>query len=220
MNLFTTSAAAVLLFAGAANAATVSYSASIATSTTSWEDSVALSMFDETLGTLNSVTLSLYGTASGTAKAESLDASPADVSLSLGANIVGTYTGYGFDVSVNPLANSVTSLSAYDGTIDFAGTSGVTYEGLTADDTDSATFTSALEAFIGTGTFTLDLAAQGNSSGTGAGNLITQFATSAGATAYVIYDYTPTSTVPLPAGAPLLLLGVGGIALLRRRKTA
>ncbi|MFW2542146.1 choice-of-anchor E domain-containing protein [Primorskyibacter sp. 2E107] len=208
------------LAAGAAQAATATYSGSVASTSTNWSDSVLLTQFDPLLGTLDSVSLSLTGSVDGDANAESLDGAPAVITLSLSATITASVAGFpGLSVDVNPLSSSIFNATSFDGTIDFGGTSGVSYSGLTASDSDTSVFTSGLSPFIGNGTFSLDLSAVGASSGSGAGNLITQFFTDAGATASVTYNYTPPiSEVPLPAGAPLLIGALGGLALVRRRK--
>jgi hypothetical protein len=210
---------ALLCATGAAQAATVSYSDSVATTTTNWSDTILLPLFDASLGTLDSVELTLTGSVSGLAAGESLDGGPSTIVLDLKAFITASVASNpSLSVDVNPIANGTFSATAYDGAIDFGGTSGVTYADLDATDADSSVFTSGLAAFIGSGTFTMVLDALGQSTGSGPGNLVTQFNTNASAIGGVTYNYTPPAAVPLPAGLPLLLAGLGGLALLRRRK--
>lgn len=218
---FVVLAAATALAAGSAHAATVSYSDVVLSQSTNWSQTLMLNQFDSAFGMMTGVTLTLNGAVSGNALAESLDASPTTILLDLGAQIVATVTGGpSLSVTVNPVSNQTFNASAYDGTIDFGGTSGVTYNGIGGLDSDFSVLTSGLAGFIGNGMISIGLTGTGTSTASGAGNLITQFSTNAAAEATVTYTYTPpTSEVPLPAGLPLLLAGLGGLALVRRRKS-
>ena len=204
-----------------AGAATVSYSDTILSKTTNWLDSFTLSKFDGSLGTLNSITLTLQGTVLGDAKFESLDASPTTVTLNLTSTLILKRPDGSTLVQVIPLVSTTDNASAFDTAINFGGTSGKTYTGLTNTITDS--FTSPLPAsdlalFTGAlgDTIILPITATGYSTGSGSGNLITQFSTNASAYATVVYDYTP---VPEPSSMVALLAGMGGLAgLIRRRR--
>jgi hypothetical protein len=94
-------------------------------------------------------------------------------------------------VTVIPLAQTSDFVTAFDGSIDFGGTSGKTYSGLSGDATESNCVTDPadLALFTGTGTIVLPAKAIGTSTGSGAGNLILQFNTSASAQANVTYWY-------------------------------
>jgi hypothetical protein len=214
-------AALAVLIGGSASAATLSYSDSISLQSTNWGPlTLSLTQFDSSLGTLNSVTFTLSGNVEGSAGAESLDASPSTVTLDLGAAIEADIAGLGSsgvaDITINPVNSQTIGLTAFDGTIDFAGTSGVDTGTVTGSDSNFATYASGLAPFIGGGTFDVDLSADGEFSGSGAGNLVTRSNTSASASITVLYDYTP-AVIPLPASALLLLGGLGGLAMVRRR---
>ncbi|MGB0661623.1 MAG: choice-of-anchor E domain-containing protein [Mangrovicoccus sp.] len=220
MNKVFVAAVAASFVSGAASAASISFSDSVSLQSTNWNETASLSKFDSSLGTLTSATVTLSGTVSGDVRAESTDAQAATVTLNLSALITANLFGdSSVSIDVEPISANTLNATAFDGTLDFGGTSGTTLTGLTASDTDSATYTGAdLAQFIGTGSFTSDLLAAGSSSGSGAGNLFTAFATSAQATLTVVYEYTPdVAPVPVPAALPLLGAGLGALAMIRRR---
>lgn len=221
-NTLIITASVIGLSAGSASAAVLEFSDSVSLSTTNWTDSLAVSQFDSALGTLTSVVVTLTGGVSGDAFGESLDAAPAEITLDLSAEITAATSALGEIGTVLPLASESFSATADDGTIDFGGTSGVSFTGLTGTDSDSSTLTGGdMAEFIGTGTVEIMLEALGMSIGSGAGNLITRFATQAEATVDVRYTYDEVAVapVPLPAGAALMLTGLGALAV-ARRKTA
>ncbi len=218
-------AATVMVASATASAATtISFSDSVEVQSTDWAETASVSKFDPSLGTLTSVRFTLFGEVEGIATAESLDGSPSQVTLDLEARI--TATGVGLPAALGvvvPVASVVENFTAFDGVIDFDGGSGASFLGLTSNDTVANIFNDAatLAFFTGLGTADIDLTGEGLSSGSGAGNLITQFSTSAGGTVTVEYTFDedggPTP-IPLPAGAPLLLGALAGISLLRRRR--
>lgn len=212
-------AATVGLSATAASAAEVTYSDSIALTSTNWTEQLAISQFDSALGTLQSVMITLDGGVQGNGNAESLDTGATDVTLNLSAEIEASIMGASVG-TVLPVVSTTQSLSAFDGGIDFGGTSGFASGTLSGTDSDMNTITSAFDAFIGTGDLIVDVVAAGTSTGSGAGNLITQFATSAEATVTVKYTFEEVSApaVPLPAGAPLVLGALGLLAIAKRHK--
>ena len=170
----------------------VSYPASIGLSSTNWTDSITIPRFDLTDCYLDSVCFSLDGHVEGTAKFESEDASPTTVTMNLQATITLERPDNTPLVTVIPLAQTSDDVTAYDGLLDFGGTSGKTYPDLSGDKTESTcTIVPAdLALFTGTGDITLPAEALGSSNGSGAGNLWLQFSTSASVEATVTYYYT------------------------------
>ena len=163
------------------------------------------------------------GNIQGQAKVESLDTSPTNVNLNFSATLTLTRPDLSVIVVTVPLANFNDSLTSFDGTIDFGGTSGVTHPGINVSASNNAISpppASDLILFSGPpgspGTINLPVTAVGSSTATGSGNIITQFTTAAAADVQVCYTYlvntpptfgapTPVcgSTIPASAGVPL-----------------
>jgi hypothetical protein len=208
----------VLVMSASASAATISFSDSIPLSTTNWSSSVSVSKFDPSLGTLLGITFELSGHVEGGAKFESLDAAPATVTMDLAADIELQRPDLSTLVVSNPLVQTVDNVTAFDTVLDFGGTSGKTYTGLSADDTESAVSpppASDLVLFTGLGNISLPVEAEGASTGSGAGNLILQFNTSASADVKVTYEYEP---IPEPSTLGLLSMGIIGLLAWRWRR--
>jgi hypothetical protein len=198
----------------AAQADTIMFSDNVALQSTNFMTSVTLPKFDPSLGTLDKVTLKLSGHVEGMAQFESLDADPATVEMELAAEIKLQRPDLSTLVITLPLVMTTDNVTAFDGMIDFGGTSGKSYPLLTADDMNSVMTMSMMDLalFTGPGNIMLPVMATGASTGSGAGNLLLQFSTSASANVMVTYDYT----VPEPATASLL--GLGAFAAVRRRR--
>lgn len=210
-----------LLVVASANAGTVTYGPdTFGPATTNWSTSLSLPQWDPALfpgQVLTGVSFTLAGDVFGSASFESLDAAPATVTMSLQATITLLDPNNVPIVTVIPVANTSDLASAFDGVIDFGGTSGKSYTGLSGSASNSGISTN-LPLFIGSGNVLLPVSATGTSSGSGAGNLITQFSTSAGALATVTYTFAA-----VPEVSTVLLCGLGGLAvvggIVRRRRT-
>lgn len=202
----------IAVSAGCAGAATVTYSAGIPSQTTDWNLSLDLPMFDPALGTLNSISFTLNGTVMGQVKVENQNATPATVSTCLQS----TLTLFRPDATI--LVVSIPSIirqfnaSAFDGVLDYSGTSGITYPVTSASkiETVSGLSSAADKAlFTGPGTISLPVSAAGLAGGSGAANLAMLFSAESGASASVTYDYT---AVPEPSSLLALVTGLGGLA--------
>lgn len=187
---------------------------SIPLQSTNWSNSVSIPKFDPNLGTLQSIQFSLTGRIQGSARAESLDAAPTVVTTSFSANITLTRPDLTPLVVTLPIANFMDSFTAFDGTVDFLGTSGATHAGIMAMDTQMQTSpppASDLALFTGVGNIVLPVTAQGSSIATGAGNLITQFLTDAAADVQVCYTYLPNTPPDVQCPGPIM--GSAGVPL-------
>ena len=206
-----------------AQAATVSFNDSIPLTTTTWTDSMSVSKFNPALGTLTGITWSFGGNVAGSAQAESRDAQPATLTLDLKATIGVQKPGGGALAQVIPTVNNTFNATAFDGLLDFGGTSGVSFTGLTGSGSDSGSIPAGDWAdWIGIGNVTLATDAAGTSAGSGAGNLVTVFSTDAGADFSVTYAYNP-AVVPEPgtiAMSAVVLLGALGVWRHRRNQKA
>ena len=214
--------AALLSVASFSNAAvmTVEENASVGLTTTNFDEVVSINKFDASLGDLLSVTFKLDGFIKANARLESLDAVAADITTNVSVTLTLSDTVLNNELVVTvPSLSEVFSASAFDGDLDFGGTSGITYEELTAADSEMNTFNdgATLALFTGAGdTIDLNLNALGVSFATGNGNLITQFQTAAGGDISVIYSYDVPS---VSAPAHLALVGLGLLAFAGYRKS-
>ena len=204
----------------AVNAAVLSYTQTIPLAPTDWNTTISIPKFNSSLGTLTSIEFILAGHAEGTAAFENRNG-PGTVTMDLGATLQLERPDSTILVIAVPLVHTSDAVPTFDGVIDFGGTSGKTYSGLGADITESKTSTppsSDLALFTGFGNIILPVVATGNSTGSGSGNLVTQFSSQASAQATVKYHY---DAVPEPSGLLTLLSGltvVGGTLTRLRRK--
>jgi hypothetical protein len=175
---------------------TVCFTDSIPLQNTNWNGNVSIPQFNPALGTLLSIQFTLSGNVQGSASAESLDGQPTIVNTQSSAMITLQRPDLSVLVITTPVANFSDAFTAFDGVIDFGGTSGATHAGINVTDTDMATSPpplSDLVLFTGVGNIILPVVAQGTSQANGAGNLITQFTTMASASVEVCYTYEVNS---------------------------
>ena len=227
-----TTLAGIMVTTGTANAASLTRTAS--TNLIDFADidiinsPLSIEKFDPSLGKLNSVQLDFTSDLTGKAGFENRSRVASTVTVKLGAEI--DLKQDSLDLSslfpVTPVSEQSYSLSAYDGKLDFGGTSGNTVAGLTATQTTSTIFTdvSNLALFTGTGNLEFLYSALANSSVSGSGNITSFVDTLAKASLSITYNYSDSDsvglkTVPEPSAA----LGIGlfaGIGLLSQRKKA
>lgn len=180
-----------------------------------------LDKFDSSLGTLNSVTLKLdidslsTGTVTNTGGSTTFAQTEVELQTLFG----------GDGITITPFPLIVTG-DANTGFLSFGPGATLPITPLNINVSQSLTTGGGnltLAEFIGTGTetFGIDYATivQQSILG-GGGNVIASLTTNATIGATVTYDYTAAAVIPLPAGAWLMIGGVGALGALRRRKKA
>jgi len=166
---------------------------------------------------LDSVTLNLTATVDGTVQIENRNATSKNITTNMSATATLLNPTGGVLVTTVPLSTTVTQLAKYDGTNDYAGTSGKTFTG-SATTTNSVNYTdlATLALFSGTGFLPAYLSATGNVTASGASNISLSFSTLAGGFASVVYNYTPVAA-PIPGAVWLFGTGIAGLLGFKRR---
>jgi hypothetical protein len=162
--------------------------------TTNWTATQSAPQFDPSLGTLTSVEILNSDPIKSAIKAENLDMAPATIHATVSGDLTLSGPGVpGLDVALS--ADQTFDASAFDGTIDFGGTSGKIFSPLTINGSNSTTVTSAVDLakYTGTGTVSFTETTHGNSTATGSANLLVQVNTSAAANVTIVYHYVPTN---------------------------
>ncbi len=153
--------------------------------------------FWPTLGTLTSVDVITNASLVTGAKVENLDSSAANVSINLTGTAILSQGGQTLTTTQLSGAESA-PLSAFDGTPDFAGTSGKTFAPYTTQGSSAVTLnasTTDLSAFEGAGTVSLTYGSQDSGSISGSANVAAKLNMTTGATVRIIYHYIPSNAL-------------------------
>jgi len=161
--------------------------------TTDWGPvMLTVPQFDDMGGarTLTKVTIEWNTGVAGSARVESLDTEPSEVTATLAANIVINGPS-GFLANGTPSDDRTFDAEAFDGTIDFGGDSGASFPDIAANQAGMTMFTNTgdLAPFVGNGNVTFGAEAVAMSTATGPGNVIQQFETDASASVAVTYEF-------------------------------
>jgi hypothetical protein len=116
----------VLAPTASAEERTVTFQVTVPQKATSWSDTAALPRFNPTLGELRTVGLQVDTHLAGTTGVENLTTAPATLTATLSATTTVARPGPAGAVITTqlPSASSTLSLGAFDGAIDYTGTSG------------------------------------------------------------------------------------------------
>lgn len=216
---------ASFLVSASASAATVIFTDSFGLATTNWTHLLGTSTFNSALGTLNSATFTFADDVFGTMKAENTGASSSTISASVGGTFEFRKSGSTLLTTNLTSPSQSFSATAFDGVIDYGGSSGFNFGTVLVSGTGVITLTgAALTGLSGFGTLgsvgydVFATGATGFSSSSGNGNLSTQSAIQARYNLTTIYDYTPiTSPVPEPGVVAMFAAGLATVTLLKRR---
>lgn len=172
---------------------------------------------------LDSVTISLSGDVLGQAEMENRGEQASLIEFTLGALLsLTTDTGQEL-ITILPEFSDTFSATAFDGLIDYSGTSGAVYSGIHAFHTESVTFfdTNSIALFLGLGSMSTFLSSDAQSNVSGGGNLSSAFISDARGAIDVSYNFTDTTVdVPEPTSIAILGLGLIGVAFAKRKKSA
>lgn len=218
--------AAILAPINAVQASTLTYKSSLDLEKTNFEKQISLPKFDSSLGKLESILFELSGDVQGAVSLENEDAQAALVTGNLAAEISLKKPDDSLLLVALPTASVEEDLSAYDGTFDFGGTSGVKLTEISNTKKESTLLSipDDFTPFVGDGNFNLFLEAIGNSTATGAGNLSARFETYAGANVMVSYTYAkkdePQRRKKVPeSGVPAtIFIGLAATMVLTKSK--
>lgn len=204
------------LVAGAANAKLLCQTVNLGPCTTDWTKSAKVNKFDTKLGKLTGVTITVTENVCGTLKLENLQCYDRNVNGSIGGTVTVKLPNGSVALSTSASKSTSVALKKYDGCLDYAGKSGKTIANLCATSTKSVTLTAAniVSQFIGSGSAVLPVLATGTySPKSKSGDISVKALIDAGAQIQVCYDYAP---VPEPTS--MAVLGLGCVALIRRRR--
>ena len=204
-----------------AHADTISYTNSFPSTLTEWSTTLNLPQFNSTLGTLDSIDISLYSSMSSLIHITNSSAGGASGNfaseLQIFATDPGTYDLFG--VGSNPVIDNTSpakfkyTLASFVG----SGTNSPTLYASGGADSGAIVDSSTLTLFTGTGTVGLPVSTLTLEFGTINGNQAINNVTSADLQSIVTYDYT--APVPEPSTFAMIGTGLAGLGMVFRRRS-
>jgi hypothetical protein len=161
-------------------------------------DPLVFDQFDATKGTLTQVKITFDSALTGSMAVENTStSSTCDATLDWGADVTLDTTA-GVLTSMLVQTENPPTLSIFDGTLDFGGTSGVTIGNLSQTDSQTQIITGAAMApFIGGGQVALPVTATGTSRASGCGTVVFQFLTQAAVDVTVEYTFESNPAIDI-----------------------
>jgi hypothetical protein len=216
----------ILLASTPVNASSIVQTESFGLSQTNFSNQVLFNDFNPALGVLTGISIVLTGSSQVQEVFENLNAAPTTFSAT--ATTALTFTGTGISPVAGHAATlgSETTLGAFDGVIDFRGTSGFVITSTGFDLSEFATEdvqSSDFSNFIGSGNYTGLISGLGIFSISGADNVVSLFSAEEEGAVSLTYTFTEAAVgaVPEPSTWAMMLLGFAGIGFMvyRRKST-
>jgi len=176
---------------------TIEQSQTIADTAGNWLQMLDFGQFDPSLGSLLNINVGLVGDVDGSVSIENLEAAPAVFTIALPSLVSVATPDDTVLASVQPAAFTSVSLGAFDGTVDYAGSSGAVLGALTNAATQDVVVqpgTTGTQPVDGTGTIALPVTASTSLEATGPANM--QILSQASAGAVVTLDYSYDAATP------------------------
>jgi len=203
-----------------ATAATLTQTRQVPLRTTGFTDTSSLTFekFNVEGFQLDSVDFQFSVHIEGGVRLENQSTLPRTIAMSIGAILSLRTPENELLLSLSPRDERSVDLGAFDGTVDFAGSSGVTLTNLSGDRSGSMSFvrqegSDVLAQFRGPGNFSRLLSSVSDSGDSGGGALTSIFNAMASAQVTVTYTFTqvePPEPETVPEPSSLALLGIGG----------
>lgn len=192
------SAVAAAMACPRAFAEQLEYSSEVSVRPLTFSVSASLNKFDPALGALKGATLFVDAAIEATSRVENTGPSAAEISVEMQASVSVTSVVLNPAITVPLTAQFGPRLfPGFDGTVDFAGSSGET---VLTPVSASRTFVvpaQDLSQYSGSGAIDFTVSATGYTSDSGPGNMEGEYSSSAGAELRIVYQYDPKKIVEI-----------------------